>query len=81
MKIDLIKEERKIIIDSLGVATGEITRKKIIATEINGEVISMAQIEKEETRTAENDRIFISQTINVIMVQLPHKVSIKEKET
>lgn len=78
MKIDLIKEESKIIINSLGVATEEKIREKLTATEINSEVISAARIEKETHRTVENGRIFISQTIKVIIVQLPHKVSITE---
>lgn len=78
MKIDLIKEENKIIIDSLGVATEERVREKLTATEINSEVISAARIERETYRTVENGRIFISQTIKVIIVQLPHKVSISE---
>jgi len=76
MKIDLIKEENKIIIDSLGVATEERVREKLTATEINSGVNSTARIERETYQTVENGRIFISQTIKVIIVQLPHKVSI-----
>lgn len=77
MKIDLIKEENRILINSLGVATEEKIREKLTATEINSEVISAARIEREVYRTVENGRIFISQTIKVIIVQLPHKVSIR----
>ena len=79
MKIDLVKEENKIIVNSLGVATEERVREKIRATEINSGVIREARIERETCRTVENGRIFISQTIKIIMVQLPHKVSISDE--
>ena len=79
MKIDLVKEENKIIVNSLGVATEERVREKFRATEINSGVIREARIERETCRTVENGRIFISQTIKVIMVQLPHKVSISDE--
>ena len=75
--IDLIKEESKILINSLGVATTRKTEEEVIATEINGEVIRKTRIKREESRTVENDRIFITQTIKIMVVQLPHRVSIE----
>lgn len=78
MKIDLIKEENKIMIDSLGVVAEERIREMLIATEINSEVIRKARIERETCRTVEGGRISISQTIKVIIVQLPHEVSFTE---
>ena len=74
MKIDLVKEENNIIVDSSGVATGKKVQK-FVATEINSEVIREALIEKEMCQTVESGRIFVSQTIKVIIVQLPHAIS------
>jgi predicted methyltransferase MtxX (methanogen marker protein 4) len=75
MKIDLVKEESHVIINSLGVATGKKVQSKFVATEINSEVIRKALIEKEVCQTVESGRIFVSQSIKVIIVQLPHAIS------
>ena len=78
MKIDLTKDN-KLIMNSLGVATGKETRESIIATEINDEVISLAKISQETKQTFENNCMVYSQTTKIVVVQLPYHRALEKQ--